>query len=55
MAMVAGLLSCRSVKNESTIAVHHFSKEADSLAVLSQAERHDSTIYYHGVIDSLAK
>ena len=54
MAVTASLLSCRSVKNESALAVHHFSKEADSLAVLSRTERHDSTIYYHGVIDSLA-
>lgn len=53
MVSVACLLSCRSVKNESTLATHHFSNGADTLAAVSLAERHDSTNYYHGVIDSL--
>lgn len=55
MAAVACLLSCRSVKNESTLAVRHYSKDADTLAAVSYEERHDSTNYYHGVIDSLAQ
>lgn len=55
MAAVACLLSCRSVKNESTLTVRHYSKDADTLAAVSYEERHDSTNYYHGVIDSLAQ
>lgn len=55
MAAVACLLSCRSVKNESTLAVRHYSKDADTLATVSNVERQDSTNYYHGVIDSLSR
>ena len=54
LVSVVCLLSCRSVKNESTLATHHYSSGADTLAAVSLAERHDSTNYYHGVIDSLA-
>ena len=53
LVSVVCLLSCRSVKNESTIATHHYSSGADTLAAVSLSERRDSTNYYHGVIDSL--
>lgn len=54
MASVACLLSCRSVKNEGAIAKHHYGRDADTLLTVSLVERHDSTNYYHGVIDSLS-
>lgn len=54
LVSVVCLLSCRSVKNESTLATHHYSSGADTLAAVSLSERRDSTNYYHGVIDSLA-
>lgn len=55
MVAVACLLSCRSVKNEGSVDMHHYSNGADTIAAVSQSERIDSTSYYHGVIDSLSR
>ena len=54
LALAACLLSCRSVKNEGSIAAHHYGVGADTLAALSYAERTDSSSYFRGVIDSLS-
>lgn len=55
MAVMACMLSCRSVKSEGSIETHHYSNGTDTLATESHAERRDSSVYYHGVIDSLSR
>jgi lipopolysaccharide export LptBFGC system permease protein LptF len=54
LAVMACMLSCRSVKNEGYIQQHHYSRDADTLALVSVAEKRDSSSYFHGVIDSLS-
>lgn len=54
LASVACLLSCRSVKNESTIATHHYSLDADTIETVSLTETRDSTGHYRRMVDSLS-
>lgn len=54
LAAVACLLSCRSVKNESTIATHHYSRDADTLSTAIHTERRDSSGHYRRMVDSLS-
>ena len=54
LALAVSVLSCRSVKTEGSMATHHYSNEADTLATISIAEKVDSSSYFHGLIDSLS-
>ena len=54
LALAVSVLSCRSVKTEGSVATHHYSNEADTMAVVSISEREDSSSYFHGLIDSLS-
>lgn len=54
LAAIACMLSCRSVKKDGSIATHHYSSGADTLALVSIAEKSDSSKYLHMVIDSLS-
>ena len=54
LALIACVLSCRSVMNEGTVATHHYGHDADTLSTISHTEKNDSSIYFHMKIDSLS-
>jgi hypothetical protein len=54
LALMACMLSCRSVKNFGNVERHHYSRDADTLVAVSKMERADSSSYYRLKADSLS-
>lgn len=55
LAVIACMLSCRSVKSVGSTERHHYSNGADTLVAVSILERADSSSYFRSKIDSLSR